>query len=143
MIDDDFVRNAWRTEERCPECTGFVVYNGNYFCEHYGAGCMWAMSEDENEQFVRNCYSSLILNRVLSGEERLYIISPSEDAANAWATHVGIPPLHYIALLRSDHLRLVDGGWVILSGISSEFRGAVRTQLIPEREVCVPRSWWR
>ena len=30
----------------CPKCrNGRIVYNGNYFCERWGEGCDWAMSE--------------------------------------------------------------------------------------------------
>lgn len=29
---------------RCPKCGGQVVYNGNYFCEHFNGDCQWALS---------------------------------------------------------------------------------------------------
>jgi hypothetical protein len=31
------------TAERCPECGGRIVYNGNYFCEFFGSDCSWAL----------------------------------------------------------------------------------------------------
>lgn len=31
------------TLERCPECGGAVIYNGNYFCENSGYECDWAL----------------------------------------------------------------------------------------------------
>lgn len=34
-----------RTGEPCPLCTGEIIYNGNYFCEHFGitpGTCSWA-----------------------------------------------------------------------------------------------------
>lgn len=35
--------DGWRTQERCPECDGMIIYNGNYFCEHWGDDCGWAL----------------------------------------------------------------------------------------------------
>lgn len=34
------------TMENCPECGGAIVYNGNYFCEHWGDTCGWALPCD-------------------------------------------------------------------------------------------------
>jgi predicted RNA-binding Zn-ribbon protein involved in translation (DUF1610 family) len=31
------------TLEKCPDCGGTIVYNGNYFCEHFGSDCPWAL----------------------------------------------------------------------------------------------------
>lgn len=34
------------TLEKCPDCGGTIVYNGNYFCENLGGeplGCNWAL----------------------------------------------------------------------------------------------------
>lgn len=28
----------------CPDCGARIVYNGNYFCEHWGDSCTWALS---------------------------------------------------------------------------------------------------
>jgi hypothetical protein len=35
------------TTARCPACGSRVVYNGNYFCEHFGDGCDWALPSIE------------------------------------------------------------------------------------------------
>lgn len=31
------------TNEKCPDCGGKIVYNGNHFCENWGTTCNWAL----------------------------------------------------------------------------------------------------
>ena len=41
------------TEERCPECGGRIVYNGNYFCEYRylpAGSCDWALPHPAREK---------------------------------------------------------------------------------------------
>jgi rRNA maturation protein Nop10 len=35
--------NGRSTLEKCPDCGGRVIYNGNYFCERRGGECGWAL----------------------------------------------------------------------------------------------------
>jgi DNA-directed RNA polymerase subunit RPC12/RpoP len=37
------MNNGTTTLERCPDCGGRVIYNGNYFCESWGGPCWWAL----------------------------------------------------------------------------------------------------
>jgi predicted RNA-binding Zn-ribbon protein involved in translation (DUF1610 family) len=37
------MNNGKSTLEKCPECGGRVIYNGNYFCERWGGECWWAL----------------------------------------------------------------------------------------------------
>jgi predicted RNA-binding Zn-ribbon protein involved in translation (DUF1610 family) len=37
------MNNGKTTLEKCPECGGRVIYNGNYFCERWGGECWWAL----------------------------------------------------------------------------------------------------
>lgn len=38
------------TTEKCPEveCDGSIVYNGNFFCEHWGNTCDWALPHPQS-----------------------------------------------------------------------------------------------
>lgn len=44
--------NGKLTEEKCPDCGGRVLYNGNYFCEFWSTDssdvdCAWALSHPQ------------------------------------------------------------------------------------------------
>jgi hypothetical protein len=49
--------DGWLTVEHCPDCGGRILYNGNYYCEHwgwtkkgirtrYGGSCNWSLPHD-------------------------------------------------------------------------------------------------
>lgn len=47
----------------CPKCRGGrVIYNGNYFCERFGDGCDWAMSE-RNSKFNDEIIKTYLIQR--------------------------------------------------------------------------------
>ena len=52
------------TLEHCPRCGATVVYNGNYFCEHWGTACDWAMPHPPVKQADRE------LSLRLTGDDR-------------------------------------------------------------------------
>jgi predicted RNA-binding Zn-ribbon protein involved in translation (DUF1610 family) len=37
------MNNGTTTLERCPDCGGMIIYNGNYFCASWGGDCWWAL----------------------------------------------------------------------------------------------------
>jgi hypothetical protein len=41
--DADGLNGGMVTLERCPQCGGTILYNGNYFCEHWRASCDWGL----------------------------------------------------------------------------------------------------
>ena len=41
----------------CPKCEGFIIYNGNYFCQHLlDDTCTWAMDPDDPWQELIEAY---------------------------------------------------------------------------------------
>lgn len=41
------------TLEHCPACGDRIVYNGNYFCEHWESGCNWALPDRPKQKADR------------------------------------------------------------------------------------------
>jgi hypothetical protein len=52
--------SGWTTLESCPECGGVIIYNGNYFCERFGAGCDWALPHPARKKADRELRLRLI-----------------------------------------------------------------------------------
>lgn len=41
------------TMEHCPKCGGVIIYNGNYFCEHWDGDCDWALPDEPGSKADR------------------------------------------------------------------------------------------
>lgn len=48
------------TLEHCPDCGAIIVYNGNYFCQRWGAGCRWALPGRARRQADRDLAVALV-----------------------------------------------------------------------------------
>jgi predicted RNA-binding Zn-ribbon protein involved in translation (DUF1610 family) len=62
--EDEISRCGWTTArrlpegkatlEKCPDCGGTIVYNGNYFCQWFGDDCDWALPSPPRREADRD-----------------------------------------------------------------------------------------